>query len=107
MKLPFVARDRDVQGNFDALVKALGFSRVKAGSGTLTFPGASTFTNGTVVTHGLGTTPVAVLVTGTFGATMVSVNTVGATTFTAIGCTIDGSSPGAGTSGTFYWVAFA
>jgi hypothetical protein len=107
MKLPFVIRDRNIQGNFDRLGQLLGLEKLRIGSGTLTFPGGSTFTSETTVTHGLGTTPRAVLVTGTFGASMVSVNDVGATTFDALGCTIDGSTPAAATAGTFFWLAAA
>jgi hypothetical protein len=110
MRLPFTVRDRDVQGNFDWLLKRFldtgGRSAgIRFGSGTLTWPGGSAFTNATSVTHGLGTTPAAVLVTGSGGATLVTANTVGATTFNALGCTIDGSTPAASTTITFYWLA--
>jgi hypothetical protein len=95
--------------SLDVLVRqlqgALDGKSIRCGSGTLTFPGGSTFTNETLVTHNLGTTPDAVLITGTFGATMVSVNNIGATTFDALGRTIDGSTPPAATSGTFWWLA--
>jgi autotransporter-associated beta strand protein len=95
--------------SLDVLIRqlqgALDGKAVKCGSGTLTFPGGSTFTSETTVSHGLEAAPSAVLVTGTLGATMVSVNGVDADSFDVLGCTIDGSTPAAATSGTFYWLA--
>ena len=107
MRLPFTVRDRDVQANFDKLLGLLGFNILRKGTGTVTFPGGSAFTSETTVPHGLGTTPSQVLVTSTGAVTHVTVNDVGVTTFDVVGATIDGSTPAAGTSGTFYWIAFA
>lgn len=88
MKLPFVLRDRAAQGNFDELVKRLGFERVKIGTVTLTFTASADSAIATV-THGLATTPRLVVVGGIVevGSRAVQAfrETPGATTFRVFG----------------------
>lgn len=57
MKLPFVVRDRAIQGNFDQIASALGFTRIVMGTSTASWPGGAAKSNQLVVAHGLGVTP--------------------------------------------------
>lgn len=79
---------------------------IRFGSNTITWPGGSGTTSSTTVTHGLGRTPAGVYVSAstTLGGTHINATSVGATTFSVQGTTIDGSSPAGGTTGTFYWL---
>ena len=106
MKLPFISRDRDTQGNFDALVKRLGIERIGGGSLSLTWT-ASADSAVATVTHNLGWTPRLVLVSPTVQVgtrtIVVYTETPGATTFRAFG-RADGAFSG---TISFPWVAFA
>ena len=110
MRLPHVLRDRDAQANFDDLVKRLGFERVKIGSGTVTWPGATPISDPVTVDHGLGSTPRAVLVTGnTNQGEVVAFQAYGKTStqFQVEGEFVRGFMPGAGAASGFDWVAYA
>lgn len=83
--------------------------KVRFGSGTVTWPGASQLTGVVTVTHGMGLTPTAVVAIATFtagaGSAMVGLTGApGATTFTIQGYN-PGGAPVAGTTSTFYWLA--
>jgi hypothetical protein len=105
MKLPFVLRDRNAQANFDRLLAALDFEKLKIGSGSVVFTAAVDSSN-VLVSHGLGGTPKGVWVqfhdTGSLTATPApNVFSASATTFNLIGhnaTAITGTIP-------FYWLA--
>jgi hypothetical protein len=108
MRLPFTVRDRDVQANFDWLLKRFldtgGRSgSIRFGTAVVTFSAADTSDTETV-THGLGTTPVAVVVSanifspGIFAVTQ----SVGATTFQTRAITRSGTHTG---DVTIFWIA--
>lgn len=69
---------------------------LRRGSGNVTFPGGSPFTNVVTVTHGLSAAPGQIIVTSSNTNTNVAYSNVTATTFDVSGQTVDGSSPGAG-----------
>jgi hypothetical protein len=81
---------------------------IRFSSGTLTFPGGSSFTNTLTLAHGLGKTPIAALATATLaGGTVpvtVSVVAVDATNVQWRGYADDGSSPALNTTKLFYWL---
>src|SRR4051812_14654890 len=100
--------------NFDklrALVPDTGGHSIgiRFGTQTLTWAGGTTRTGSPVISHGLGKAPVVVFPScsspsGTWFPVLV-VDTFTATSFTTRGVTSDGSSPGAGTTTTAYWLA--
>lgn len=77
---------------------------IRFGSDAVTWAGGSRTTAANPITHGLGRTPVAVLLTSSTSNMEMSASALGATTFSATGNTMDGTSPVNGTARTFYWL---
>lgn len=108
-----------VQGNFDALAADLpsnalqaisGGSAFAIGTGTWTWPGATSKTDVTTVTHGLGGTPlfVAVLASQTQGAAetlATEAYTYTTTTFLTRAQFVRGFTPAAASTAPFVWLA--
>lgn len=83
---------------------SLAKRKINFGSIELEWPGGSPLTNEATITHGLGTTPVYLSVQAGM-VNMCGVGSPGGTTFKARMRTGDGTSPGAGTRQTVYWIA--
>lgn len=83
--------------------------RLRGTGGTLTFPGGSQNATPTTVLHGMGKTPTSIQLTPIAASTPLDLfvvsGTVDADSFDVGGRTTDGSSPGAGTTQNFYWLA--
>lgn len=102
-----------VQFAFDQLSKLFldtgGRSlKIRAGTDTVTYPGASATSNAKTVNHGLGSTPIAVLLTessaGVGGGYIFVTAAPTSTAFTAQ-ITSPGVTPALNTTQTFYWLA--
>lgn len=101
-----------VQFNFDKLAQLVpetgGLSvRLRFGTGTLTWPGGSQFSNGLSPTHGLGTTPqvvVAIVMRSTTPLVVLNLTATGATTFSVVGETSDATSPANTRTDTVHWL---
>lgn len=85
-----------------------GQHKIAFGSGIITYPGGSPFSNVASVTHGLGAKPVICIATMdnslAFSEVQVSFD---ATTLQFRSGTIDGSTPAANATQPFYWLAIA
>lgn len=94
-----------LDGRVDALE-----AKTTRGTSSVTWPGGSSLSTATTVTHGLGTTPAGVQVTPIYqvdGAGFTAqVSNVGATTFD-VKLSVDSFSPIAATSRSFYWTVTA
>lgn len=102
--------DRGVADGSVSLAKLAG---LKFGSASVTFGGASTRSNALTVPHGLGEVPGGVFAFGRRPAGTPSLNwsaddpAPDATNFTVAAITSDGTTPVAGTTRLFYWLAVA
>lgn len=83
----------------------LGGLAIRAGAGTVTWPGGSQTSTALTVTHGLGRTPVAVVATNTSAPNPMFTMNYTATTFQVVCGTNDLSSPANGVTNGFVWVA--
>jgi hypothetical protein len=107
----------DAKGNSPFLrISGIGHFMAVAGSATVTWPGASGFSNALAVNHGIvnadGTAklPTAVLITNSanFGINVFSLGaayTYTTTQFTLQACTVDGQLPANTATSTFAWLA--
>ncbi len=99
--------DELIRQNFEYIENNCLFG--SRGSGTLTWPGASQFSNNLVVPHGLNAVPTSVQATSQLPAGGAAVEmhwvSVDATNITFRGHTTDGSSPLATATTSFFWEA--
>lgn len=108
------ARD-GVQDNFDTIaLAAASFGgksvEVRFGVSTVTWPGGAGTSNGLVVSHGLGRTPVVVVATQNTSSGLAKIPVVATqafttTAFTLYAGTVDGTSPANTATTTISWIA--